>query len=91
MVWRVLLRRFALGLGAVLLVVGWGTTRYADAQQAAVASGKSEPITAWVGERTKSSTFARSDEFISGRTLYMAGIGAMALGAAFVIYTYPRH
>ena len=41
-------RRILLGIGAALLVGGWGTTRYADEQQQAFPSGRNRML-AWKG------------------------------------------
>ena len=71
-------------------MVGWETTRYADAQLHAVATAKSEPITFWVGERTKTASWVGKGEYVSGKTLYLSGISSMALGAAFVVFAFPR-
>ena len=83
-------RRFVLGLGAVLLVVGWGVTRYADTQQAAVAQGKAAPLTVWTGEKTKVGTWVSKKKFLPGRTLYVGGMVGMAVGAALVVFASPR-
>ncbi|MHC4766098.1 MAG: hypothetical protein ACYTF2_13430 [Planctomycetota bacterium] len=88
--YRFILRRALLGLGAVLLIAGWGCTRYADSQQQAVASGKSEPLGVWQGERVKTSTWVGQQEFVPGKTLYRAGILCMGLGAAVVVMAFPR-
>jgi hypothetical protein len=88
--YRFMLRRFALGVGALLLVGGWGCTRYADTQQAAVASGKPEPIGVWEGERMKASAWVGKEGFVPGKTLYRAGILCMGLGVAVVVFALPR-
>jgi hypothetical protein len=88
--YRFLMRRLLLGVGAVLLIGGWGCTRYADSQLAAAASGKAEPIGAWEGERIKASTWVKDEKFIPGKTLYRFGILGMGLGAAIVIVGFPR-
>jgi hypothetical protein len=87
---RFIMRRLFLGVGAALLIGGWGCTRYADSQLTAVASGKTEPIGAWEGERIKPSTWVSDEKFIPGKTLYRFGILGMGLGAVLVILVFPR-
>jgi hypothetical protein len=88
--YRFILRRVVLGLGALLLVGGWGCTRYADSQLEAVASGKSEPIGVWEGEKVKASAWVGRQEFVPGKTLYRTGILCMGIGAVVVVTAFPR-
>ncbi len=83
-------RRIVLGIGAALLVGGWGLTRYVDARQAAIAAAENESVTAWVGERTKVATYARGG-LISGRTAYLIGVIGMSLGAVIVVVGFQRN
>jgi hypothetical protein len=87
---RFILRRALLGIGAALLVLGWGCTRYADSRQEAVASGKSELIGVWQGERVKASSLVGDEGVIPGRTLYRVGILCMGIGVAVVVMAFPR-
>ncbi len=82
-------RRFVLGLAALLLVGGWGATRYADAQLQA-ASGKKETVAAWTGEKIKASAWVTRNDVIPGKTLYVAGVIGMGVGAALVVIAFPR-
>lgn len=88
--YRFLFRRVLLGMGAVLIIGGWGCTRYADSQLTAAASGRSESIGAWEGERVKASTWVKDESFIPGKTLYRFGILGMGIGAAVVVFGFPR-
>ena len=83
-------RRFVLGLAATLLVLGWGLTRYADAQLEAVSQGKSEAIAVWAGERMKPSQWTGNGDYIAGKTWYTYGIMFMSIGAALVVFAFPR-
>ena len=87
---RFILRRVLLGTGAVLLLSGWGLTRYADAQQRAVAPGKAEPIAIWDGERVKPSTWVGKNEFFPSRNLYQVGIIFMGIGVGVTVVAFPR-
>ena len=69
------LRRTMFGLGAALLVGGWGTTRYADEQQQAVRSGDSRRYVAWIRGLSGD---------IPTKTIYMTGVLSMALGAGLI-------
>ncbi len=86
--WLVL-RRLLLGLGAVLLVGGWGLLRYADARQQAVANGGSDQLTLWTGEKQKVGSWLAAEE-LPGETLYRSGMIAMGAGAALVVFAFPR-
>ena len=88
--YRFIVRRALLGIGAALLVGGWGCTRYADSRQEAVASGKAEPIGVWQGERVKASALVGKPNFVPGRTLYRTGILCMGIGVAVVVMAFPR-
>lgn len=82
-----ILRRALLALGAALLAAGWGVLRYAEAQQRAVADGKSESLSLWVGERTKVSAWVEGNRYVAGKTLATGGIISMGIGAALVALT----
>ncbi len=84
------IRRTVLGLGAVLVVLGWGATRYADARQEAIDSGKSEALTLWVGESTRAKSFVDGDTVVATKTLYTFGVVGMAVGAALIVVGFPR-
>ena len=86
-------RRIGLGLGATLLVAGWGLTGYAEAQQEAVSIGK-DRFQSWITSKDISHTTYRlplpagsrppshiTITIFAGRTIYATGIFAMALGA----------
>ncbi|MHC4416727.1 MAG: hypothetical protein ACYS0G_15770 [Planctomycetota bacterium] len=88
--YRFILRRVLLGIGAALVVSGWGLTRYADGRFEAVASGKAEPIGVWDGERVKASAWVDRQDFVPGKTLYQTGILFMGIGAAVVVVAFPR-
>jgi hypothetical protein len=88
--YRFILRRALLGMGAVLLIGGWGCTRYADSQLEAVASGKAESVAIWDGERVKASTWVGKQDFIPGKNLYQTGILCMGIGAAVLVVGFPR-
>ncbi len=87
---RFYLRRFVLGLGAVLIVLGWGATGYADARQEAVDGGKSEALTLWVGESTRAKSYVQGDSIVPTKTLYTGGLIGMAVGAALLVGAFPR-
>ena len=67
-------RRLMLGIGAALLVGGWGTTRYADEQQQQA------------GESLKYGHWFWGGPFngIPGRVFYGGGVICMALGAGLI-------
>src|SRR5262245_27043421 len=78
-----LLRKAGMVLGVTLLVTGWGLTRYAQAQQEAIASDNNDVMSYWVGQRVKISSWLSEDKkFISGHTLSLCGIISMGAGAA---------
>jgi len=83
------LRRFVLGLALVLVVFGWGMTRWADAQVAAVAGGK-DAVEAWAGDKTRASTLINDSAFVTSRQLYMFGIGSMGIGVVMLALLAPR-
>lgn len=67
-------KRWLLSLGVLMLVSGWGTTRYAEARQEGLSDRSRDK--AWKGE----------GDFISGAWIYALGIGAMAAGAIVVVF-----
>ena len=69
------LRRVALGLGAALLVGGWGLTRYAETQQQTDQAGAPRRRI-WVG------TF--DAKVPASRSYYAGGIAGMAIGAGLL-------
>ncbi len=74
------IRRIGLGLGAALLVGGWGMMRYADEQQQTASVGKSR-FTLWrdgIGESLSPS-----------RHIYTAGVVLIALGAGTIGLSAP--
>ena len=87
---RFILRRIALGLGLMLIVLGWGCTHYADARQEAVATGKSEPLTLWQGESTKVKSYLSDGSFVANKTLYISGMIGMGLGVVVIVVAFPR-
>lgn len=87
---RTFVRRLVLGLGLMLIVVGWGVTRYADARQEAIASGESASLQLWLGEPTKVKSWLGGDSFVPNRTLYTGGVIGMAAGACVIVLAFPR-
>jgi hypothetical protein len=84
------LRRTLLGVGVILLVGGWGVTRYVETRQGVIADGRSETVSAWVGKRTKTSAYVKSGGLLPGRTAYLIGIVGMSAGALLLVFTYPH-
>jgi hypothetical protein len=83
-------RRLVLALAAMMIAGGWGLTHYADAQLQTAASGSTEVVTAWTGERTKTRSWVEEDGFLPGRTMYWAGMIAMGVGAGILVTAFPR-
>ena len=73
-------RRTMIGLGAALLVGGWGTTRYADEQQQTLPVGQDTRFTLW----------AYGWSTIPTKRIYMIGVIGMALGAALIGFAALR-
>ncbi len=67
-------KRVLLSLGILMVVSGWGTTRYAEARQEGLSDKTRDK--AWKGE----------GPFVSGKWIYTAGILAMAAGAVVVVF-----
>jgi hypothetical protein len=67
-------KRLLLILGIILVVSGWGTTRYADARQQGLRDSSRDK--AWRGD----------GEYVSGTWLYTIGIVVMAGGAVVVVF-----
>ena len=86
---RFSMRRVFLGFALVLLVAGWGCTRYADAEMKAV-SGGNEAVTVWAGEKTKVSSWLSRDEYLSAKNLYRIGFLCMGIGTAVLVGAFPR-
>lgn len=84
------LRRLLLGLGVASVLGGWGTIQYGDAQQRALFNDDSESAWWWLGERTKTSQWLGREEFVRGKTLFLAGALGMGVGAALVVFAFPR-
>lgn len=68
-------RRVLLVLGVLMLVGGWGTTRYADARQAGLS------------ERSRDKAWRGDGDFVSGWVLFSAGILVMGVGAVVVVFS----
>ena len=85
-----LTRRLALGLGAALLIGGWGVIQYAHAQQQVLASGEAESVWWWLGERTRVSSWLGEGKFISGKTLFFLGAMGMGVGSGMLVVAFPR-
>ena len=85
---RAVFRRLLLVVGLLLVVAGWGGTRYADG--AMLAASGNDAATVWEGERTKSSTLARGKRLIAAKDLYKAGFLCIGIGTALVALTYKR-
>lgn len=79
-----------LGLGALLVVLGWGSTRYADTRQQAVESDDRETLTLWVGESTSAKSLVSDGSFVPGRSIYHYGVLCMAVGAVTLVMAFPR-
>lgn len=76
------IRRLMLGLGAALLVGGWGTTRYADEQQQTVSvSTRGQKSNLWSEGR---------GGLVASKTIYAGGVLSMALGAGLIGFAIPR-
>lgn len=76
------IRRIVLGLGAALLVGGWGTTRYADEQQQIVSvQSRSGKVDLWSEGR---------GGLVASQSIYAAGVLVMALGAGLIGFAIPR-
>ena len=73
-------RRIVLGLGAALLVGGWGTTRYADEQQQTEPGIRNGKLALWVSGEA----FGRETRVIPSRVIYGTGIIGMAIGAGLI-------
>ena len=86
---RFIFRRVLLGLGLVLLVAGWGCTRYADAEMKAVAGGN-DAVTVWAGEKTRVSSWLNGNDYVSAKNLYRIGFLCMGIGTAVLVGTFPR-
>ena len=72
------LRRLTLGIGAALLVGGWGVTRYADEQQ----EGPRSKYRLW---------FSGYDGgHIPSRVIYGTGVLGMAIGAGLIGFAVLR-
>jgi hypothetical protein len=77
---KLITRRIILGIGAALLVGGWGLTRYAHEQQESVVDDARDII--WVGG---------DNIFIRGsRTYFGAGVASMAIGAGLIGFGVPK-
>ncbi len=75
-------------VGLLLVVAGWGGTRYADA--AMLAASGNEAATVWTGTRTKASSLARGSLLLAARDLYKVGFLCIGIGTAVVVFTYQR-
>ena len=75
------IRRIVLGVGAALLVGGWGTTRYADEQQQTISITYDGRMLMWKGEEWG---------LLASKTIYAAGVLSMALGAGLIGFAIPR-
>jgi hypothetical protein len=67
-------RRHLLVLGILLLVSGFGTTKYAEARQEGLS------------QRTRDKAWRGEGGYVSGPTIYAAGILTMAAGAVLVVF-----
>ena len=73
-----LLRRFVLGIGAALLVGGWGATHYADEQQQ-IPSSPTAKYRMWMLDDERG-MWSRP----ASRRLYGGGVISMGLGAFLI-------
>ena len=81
-----LLRQTLVGIGAALLVGGWGMTKYADAQVAVVSSlGTAVHLNTWANGRV-----ARNWIISPTRTTYKNGVLCMAFGAGLIGFGLSR-
>ena len=85
------IRRLLLGIGAALLIGGWGTTRYAHEQVSLRQSQEtvSEILrsTGWHKGTKRSDSETRT---IPTKHIYAAGVIGMALGAGLIGFALPR-
>lgn len=76
-------RRIVLGIGAALLIGGWGMTRYAhDRQQTMGSLG----VSVWIGS-LEDPNYAP----MAGQTIYVVGVLGMALGAGVIGFAALAH
>ena len=77
-----------LAVGAVLLIAGWGITRYAHEQQQAVSTETDSRAIMWFnGDRNTRVLGARWQVAI--REIYAAGVLGMAVGAGLIGFAIP--
>ena len=69
-------RRLMLAIGGLLLVGGWGVTRYADEQQQAINSGPRPVFNGWASARIGA--------------IYGTGVLSMTVGAGFIGFAVLR-
>lgn len=67
------LKRFMLAIGVVLILGGWGVSRYTDQRQESIK------------ERDRTKAWDGNSGYMSGKTLYTGAILGMALGGILVV------
>ncbi len=76
-----ILRRLILGVGAALLVFGWGLTRYAHEQQQSLPANAAR-FRAWdAGHTNDGDVTPSSDLYAAGVTIMASGAGCIGFGA----------
>ena len=93
---KFIIRRLVLGVGAALVVGGWGLTRFASEQRQAAGSTAS----AWWGETPVApetadapGALAKKVEWAGGlpaMSIFLWGVMSMGLGAGLMGWTIPR-
>lgn len=73
-------RRIVLGLGAALLVGGWGVTQWANKQVQATPTNFR--LRTWIGESENITE--------STRTIFAEGIVGMGIGAGLLAFSLPK-
>ncbi len=77
------IRRTLIGVGAALLVGGWGLTRYAHAQQQIMGAGAAR-YRLWVGMDAGGRNHEEWRLVIGSRVYYGTGVMSMAVGAGLI-------
>ena len=74
-------RRWMLGIGAALLIGGWGMTRYAHERLMTYPTS--------VGERGRLSTYSRQRNWDDSGGIFAGGVVMMAVGAGLLGFAIP--
>ena len=83
------IRRWMLGIGAALLIGGWGMTRYADARQLAMDNQRQPALRLWTGRYRSPSSWLPNTN-VASRTIFGSGVVAMAVGAGLIGFAIQR-